>query len=331
MLWDPDAPTSTLAPTSHVVPANAGLLFAQDPTSGSGTPAAATTTTTSVTATTTEGPETTTTVGKARKESKENPPNSPAPHAPNVENERAVHHTMFWTKWKSVCPSVDEILAMPRDPHSYIMIGNKRRFEAHWGRAPPTINAVSITILKCHRCICEEDGTLSPDFLPGGLKRHRNDIGHNCNSWNDVQKCIYWYSKVTPPISRQKHVYNYCIDANLLADQKDCRCQTEMRQPEVDPSATLQEYQDALNKIPFGVKQQFPGYQWEPQPNFKMSWRSMTAGNPDSADYEPVEKWLVPGTAEPYYLEGESQHLSGRLMMGLAQGLDMGTSALGSE
>ncbi|KAK6339620.1 hypothetical protein TWF718_009016 [Orbilia javanica] len=81
-----------------------------------------------------------------------------------------------------------------------------------------------------------------------------------------------------------------------------------MLAPPKDPDIDISEYQDALNQIPFGVKQQFPGYRWKPSSGVDMSWSSMTAGNSYSREHK-VERWLVPGTAEPYYLEGQSQHI----------------------
>ncbi|KAK6330897.1 hypothetical protein TWF718_003095 [Orbilia javanica] len=71
----------------------------------------------------------------------------------------------------------------------------------------------------------------------------------------------------------------------------------------------LSEYQDALNKIPFGVRQQYPGFKWDNTPDSsKMKWDSLTSGlNDHESQPEPLERWLVPGTAEPYYLEGLNQ------------------------
>ncbi|KAK6513921.1 hypothetical protein TWF506_008351 [Arthrobotrys conoides] len=110
---------------------------------------------------------------------------------------------------------------------------------------------------------------------------------------------------------------------NGTNSSKDCRCVTEMLQPDIDHDIPLSEYQDALNQVPFSVKQQFPGYQWK-SPGYEMTWSSMTAGNSYPPENQEVERWLVPGTAEPYYLEGQNQNPAAEWMVGLLPGFKGG-------
>lgn len=78
-----------------------------------------------------------------------------------------------------------------------------------------------------------------------------------------------------------------------------------MLQPGVEQGNSISSYQRALDKIPFAVKQQYPGYAWEPAPLFSMSWKNL-GSVPDAPPYTDNRE-LVPGTKEPYYVEGRDQ------------------------
>ncbi|KAK6530810.1 hypothetical protein TWF281_007647 [Arthrobotrys megalospora] len=66
-------------------------------------------------------------------------------------------------------------------------------------------------------------------------------------------------------------------------------------------------YQEALNRIPQKLRELHPTFEWSPavaQGRWSMTWNKPA---PDSDPAPMVERYLVPGTKEPYYLEGPSQ------------------------
>ncbi|KAF3138005.1 hypothetical protein TWF569_009090 [Orbilia oligospora] len=215
------------------------------------------------------------------------------------EPKRAIDHTIFWAPWKVVCPSTDEILAMPPDPRSYQMVNNRRRPDFRSQKTTRARLNISSRKYKCIHCICSADGDVIPN--EANIPNPRTNPGKyrvNCNTWSDVEKCRDWFN---------------------------CRCRTEMLNPFRDQDVPLSEYQDALNNIPFFVKQHYPGFRWK-EDGLDMSWTSMTAGNSRPPENQQVERWLVPGTTEPYYLEGKNQNPQTEWITSLLPGLKDGYS-----
>ncbi|KAK6340130.1 hypothetical protein TWF730_001901 [Orbilia blumenaviensis] len=80
-----------------------------------------------------------------------------------------------------------------------------------------------------------------------------------------------------------------------------------MYQPKPQPGSSVKAYQDALDNIPWLVKIQNPAYRWSPTEmgEFSMSWKPLGSSSQDgSGDPAGFDKELLPGTKEPYYLEG---------------------------
>ncbi|KAK6333438.1 hypothetical protein TWF718_011249 [Orbilia javanica] len=80
----------------------------------------------------------------------------------------------------------------------------------------------------------------------------------------------------------------------------NCHCVFEMHQPPRFRDVPVEDYQDALNRIPKHIKEQFPDYTWSPHPGWEMKW----SGNEGESSGQSTHKQLAPGTKEPYYLEG---------------------------
>ncbi|KAK6352393.1 hypothetical protein TWF730_009220 [Orbilia blumenaviensis] len=57
-----------------------------------------------------------------------------------------------------------------------------------------------------------------------------------------------------------------------------------MRQLDVVPGNKISDYQNALNNVPFSVKQQYPAYRWVTAPNFDMGWKSMSNNGREGRD-----------------------------------------------
>ncbi|KAF3187338.1 hypothetical protein TWF788_002257 [Orbilia oligospora] len=219
-------------------------------------------------------------------------PNPDTSYSLNKEPKRVIHNGIFWAPWKVVCPPISAILEMPPEPRSYSMIDNFRRPDFRATKRPR--DSVSTRRIKCLHCICDQDGNVlpNPDAVPPGTPSKSHKFAVNCNNMYDVGKCKEWFN---------------------------CRCQTTMLNPDREEGVPLSEYQDALNQVPFSVKQQYPGFRWRPF-GLDMSWSSMTAGNFYPPENQQVERWLAPGTAEPYYLEGKSQDPATEWMTGLSPG-----------
>ncbi|KAK6523718.1 hypothetical protein TWF281_001690 [Arthrobotrys megalospora] len=192
-----------------------------------------------------------------------------------TEYERVVDHKVFWAGWTVICDDVETMLSKTTDPLSYPMINNRRRpIITPLNYANPTYTARRY-IKKCENCVCDEDGNVIAHEV-GLIAVHTA----KCDNQDDVDKCKYWFG---------------------------CYCRTNMVQPDIVPGNSISDYQDALNNVPFGVKQQYPAFEWKPTDRFSMSWQGLAKKVPNNAEAGPADQWLVPGTMEPYYLEGPSK------------------------
>ncbi|KAK6534292.1 hypothetical protein TWF281_005620 [Arthrobotrys megalospora] len=98
-----------------------------------------------------------------------------------------------------------------------------------------------------------------------------------------------------------------------------------MKQPRIEPGNSITDYQNALNNVPLGVKLAHSQYEWNLAPQFSMSWQYLTGkqgegvevGLSDSLGLAGPNNWeLVPGTKEPYYVEGPSRVTAHEWMKG---------------
>ncbi|KAK6523921.1 hypothetical protein TWF281_001885 [Arthrobotrys megalospora] len=78
-----------------------------------------------------------------------------------------------------------------------------------------------------------------------------------------------------------------------------------MRQPEIVVGNSITDYQNALNNIPLKIKLAHMNYEWKLGEKFSMSWQQIhdrQGGGSQVTNNRHRE--LVPGTKEPYYVEG---------------------------
>ncbi|KAK6525762.1 hypothetical protein TWF281_010807 [Arthrobotrys megalospora] len=197
---------------------------------------------------------------------------------------REIESSVFYTPWEVVCPSLEGLLEMNPNPKSYRKISSFQRPDITKSKDPRVV--ARRYLRKCENCICDQiEGTMMPnpeipqditEAYKKAIEKGLNQVW--CDSWFMVDKCRLWF---------------------------DCICSTTMLQPGVKPGNSISSYQRALDKIPFSVKQQYPGYTWEPAPRFSMSWKSL--GSAPDAPPSTNNRELVPGTKEPYYVEGRDQ------------------------
>ncbi|KAK6523534.1 hypothetical protein TWF281_001515 [Arthrobotrys megalospora] len=75
-----------------------------------------------------------------------------------------------------------------------------------------------------------------------------------------------------------------------------------MLDPPHDPTVSAQEYQAALNAIPYGVKQHYPTWAWEPLPDFRMTWNNLRTDIDRPWQYPPgplEEPWELTHERRP--------------------------------
>ncbi|KAK6523714.1 hypothetical protein TWF281_001686 [Arthrobotrys megalospora] len=190
-------------------------------------------------------------------------------------DERVVSSTIFHTEFAVRCPTPEGVLGMDTNPANYPTIGIRRRpdFFMDYSTIRGRRNAVQRWIMMCRRCHCDqENGEMIPNPVAPYWSYCADDAA--------VLKCEEWF---------------------------DCFCTVYMNQPQIRPENSIADYQDALNRILEAVKQQHPSYKWNPPqaPGISMTWNSgpYSKGN-QHAEEEDNYRQLVPGTKEPYYLEG---------------------------
>ncbi|KAK6336699.1 hypothetical protein TWF718_009490 [Orbilia javanica] len=174
-------------------------------------------------------------------------------------------------------------MATDQDSSNYPVIKNMDRPSLDTTTVNRYRAEVLRTIARCRNCICTDDGgmALNPEFSRMPARPGR---GIGCNRWYLVHKCIQWY---------------------------DCYCAARMHQPDIEPGVSLQDYQNALNGIPDAVKDMHPNYEWNLIERFSMTWRQpriKEEGNDRNMAFKHIDdRQLVPGTKEPYYLEGPGE------------------------
>ncbi|KAK6334766.1 hypothetical protein TWF718_010213 [Orbilia javanica] len=136
---------------------------------------------------------------------------------------------------------------------------------------------------QCESCEC--DDTDGGTIVPVRVRVRGRESSRRCPTERMAMRCRYWY---------------------------ECRCVIIMKANPKDPAISIKEYQDALNNLPFAVKRLNPDYSWTygEQADEFLKWQYSGSYPPDSSyDFEASPdlangRQLVPGTKEPYYLEG---------------------------
>ncbi|KAK6523578.1 hypothetical protein TWF281_001559 [Arthrobotrys megalospora] len=138
------------------------------------------------------------------------------------------------------------------------------------------------------------------------------------NQGRAVSPQIFYNLKVACPTGRE--ILSMDPDPNAYPivggqHRPRCFCWVKMLMPEYDSSVLLQDYQDAINNIPFAVKRTKPNWYWKGPAEIRMKWVEST---PASGEGGPAggHKELVPGTGttEPYYLSGPDKYDSGNFV-----------------
>ncbi|KAK6508221.1 hypothetical protein TWF506_010320 [Arthrobotrys conoides] len=191
---------------------------------------------------------------------------------------------MFYQLVQAVqCATVDELIALDDDPSLYRSFRTRPQQRPAFG-LNEGINEHAFRmrrthwLRKCQDCKC--------DFLTGKLTFNRETNRMSVSAMRRLQICDM---KGTP--IRCEYWLN-------------CRCvfSVRMQQPQRLPGITVEEYQDVLDRIPDPFKNSNPDYVWRPSPGWEMTW---TKPNQDGQSHgQATHRELVPGTKEPYYLEG---------------------------
>ncbi|KAF3177706.1 hypothetical protein EYR41_008660 [Orbilia oligospora] len=188
-----------------------------------------------------------------------------------TEEKRAISSTIFFS-WSVVCPSHFRMIATELGPYSYPEINHHKR-PSFRNMASQRAHARAYSARTvCMNCLCDSTGKMiaSPRERNPGIARTLRCITHVA-----TMKCQMWYN---------------------------CRCEATMHQPEADPGITVEEYQDALDNIPLDIKIANSKYAWKFSEDQSLSWNYIF--DPDKSGSGQAEQYLVPGTKEPYYLEG---------------------------
>ncbi|EPS42922.1 hypothetical protein H072_3045 [Dactylellina haptotyla CBS 200.50] len=135
----------------------------------------------------------------------------------------------------------------------------------------------------CLNCLCDP-GTGRVVLNPDGRDRGYIYAGYECRHEGTPERCEAWFG---------------------------CECEWQMHQPPKFPGVKVSDYQDALNGIPDLIKSKNPSYVWE---KYGLSWEKdlgdaaadATADATSNFEFS-TNRRLVPGTREPYYVEGPSK------------------------
>ncbi|RVD86549.1 uncharacterized protein DFL_004818 [Arthrobotrys flagrans] len=204
--------------------------------------------------------------------------------SPSKRTDAPINPNIFYSIRGTVqCPTSIQIRDMDGDPDHYetFFFSPQRRPKFNTRGGNPTSRATLHSrrvgwIEKCMNCDCDSNtGRLVPE--PLGAFRPSDSSGRRFHCKDETpRKCENWLN---------------------------CFCVFEMQQPPRFREVTVEEYQDALNRIPDRIKSANPGYTWKPSLGWEMTWGT---GQYGSGSGQATHRELVPGTKEPYYLEGPS-------------------------
>ncbi|EPS44051.1 hypothetical protein H072_1916 [Dactylellina haptotyla CBS 200.50] len=184
------------------------------------------------------------------------------------------------------CPSARNLFRndLPTPPGGWPVLEGKRRphtsgFTTTYQRERG-LNRISGRLVRCKNCRCDED-TLN--IIPA-----TEDNNIDCRTVKAVNACVLWWG---------------------------CYCTVNLSQPKPTGTASILEYQFALDGIPPSVRAKNPGWQWNkygqtldnPTEDFLGFSDAITHGYaPKSSKSISSNRRLVPGFKEPYYVEGPS-------------------------
>ncbi|KAK6532786.1 hypothetical protein TWF281_006962 [Arthrobotrys megalospora] len=196
---------------------------------------------------------------------------------------RARTGSAFFYSVGIVCPSVNHILeSLDSNPENYA------RFQS-WPqtRPDPAFEAVAarhyfteMQWKNCPACSCNEE---TGDLIPSQRLDERREL---CPDLDQAKRCQEWLG---------------------------CYCNSYMRKS-FSKFAVQLDYVDAVSKIPSWIKKQHPGWSVVGKNGFTLSWAIGGDSQPNAPS--SYKKYLVPGTAEPYYLEGPNEDAEGSRMGG---------------
>ncbi|KAF3093209.1 hypothetical protein TWF569_002713 [Orbilia oligospora] len=212
-------------------------------------------------------------------------------NSPDISS-RAVPHDFFFSA-QVVCPTIQQWRQMDPDPAHYPTIDGPRPAVSQHRN----LRAVNLIVYRsfriCRRCLCAED-LMTIVRNPEAPSWHL-ESGHRsaelCDTDIHSMRCAPWYG---------------------------CYCSITMKQQDMDPDISVEAYQDSLNNLPFAVKQRNPDYKWKSGHYGEMGWQYDTAYPPSSWFDSAGGRERVPGTVEPYYLEGPDK---GEIFTGPNDGL----------
>ncbi|KAK6526823.1 hypothetical protein TWF281_010021 [Arthrobotrys megalospora] len=205
---------------------------------------------------------------------------------------RALAPSMFISMYIS-CPNGPDLLAMDENPDNYVEFpttGDRpfRRPEFRGLNQNAAMAKAREWKNKCENCNCDsKTGRLVKNNVPRPQKNGKQATGkhagrYKCNG-NTGDKCMAWFG---------------------------CKCNYLLKQPPKDEAIPLADYQKALDYVPQGLKDRFPDYRWKPHGDqgaslgFSPGYTSRGASlSNEDIEFLP-QRELVPGTKEPYYLEG---------------------------
>ncbi|KAK6534760.1 hypothetical protein TWF281_006061 [Arthrobotrys megalospora] len=127
-------------------------------------------------------------------------------------------------------------------------------------------------IAQCKECDCLEDGEMIPGYF-----READSV---CATAGDVGVCQLVFG---------------CYCSAVLVQRKP-----------TSTSVTADDYQDALDQIPYSVRMdpRNRGYWWKNAPNNAQGRRAWMKAPPGSWPGTSYSRELVPGTKEPFWVEG---------------------------
>ncbi|KAK6534688.1 hypothetical protein TWF281_005992 [Arthrobotrys megalospora] len=195
-------------------------------------------------------------------------------------------------KWTMICPSHWQITGMEKDPNAYPVIGGTKRPNIDEMLKPGDFSWIKRK--QCMNCLCSDDGDIIVNPSP------QRPINYWCKTITTPPKCRLWYGSYlfVPGLVHTNGGSSY---TNSEFSSPGCRCSAEMLQPAIEIGNSITDYQNALNNIPMGIKLAHRGYEWNLAEKFSMSWQYLAREQGGSTTNT---RELVPGTKEPYYLEG---------------------------
>ncbi|KAK6508356.1 hypothetical protein TWF506_010450 [Arthrobotrys conoides] len=222
-------------------------------------------------------------------------PDDEHPYGPDDHTPLTVYDFFDSTNYRIECVAARFMLSMrPHNNNPYLPASQWPNFRARGGVANQ-IAAVMSYQDTCKNCHCSPDGV----------------VIHNTNRRSQIH------------IPHQKRCNTFLI-AQICRTAVGCYCTATLVQPtDIPLTISDAEIQNTLDEIPRGIKKAHEGYVYrhgngkefgftpfDLDPNFILTDTELSLRNGDSPappskmSYSGNRQYLVPGTKEPYYLEG---------------------------